>query len=308
MKQVRSAPLLRWVGGKARYARWLAELLGPVDKSATYYEPFAGALSCFFRRRPANAILSDLNPNLMQFYFALRDETDDLLQEFAKLPRVISTEIYYKIRAEYNDNRNGAKGAAYFLFLNRACFNGIWRVNRSGQFNTPMGSRAEPILPTSDNIAECAQALRSAQLRERDFEEAVCCARSGDIVYLDPPYPPLSRTSFFVHYTAGRFTLSDHQRLASVFGTLSERGVKVLLTVGDTPEIRKMYAPYTAIAWVIPRPVNGSSRRVSAKELIIFSHSADLGQGSIETHFSLNAIEIAPRTSDKEPVSGLCDI
>jgi DNA adenine methylase len=164
-----------------------------------------------------------------------------------------------------------ADKAAHFIYLNRMCFNGIYRVNRSGEFNVPFGGKSNPGFPEFEALSNCSQVLRSAQLRTADFGEVLGLACSGDIVYLDPPYLPLNGTSYFRHYTKHRFNLKDHQRLAEAVHELASGGVNVVITVGDSPEIRRLYTQMEIEVLSIRRYVGSNGDRKLVRELILAS-------------------------------------
>jgi len=148
---------------------------------------------------------------------------------------------YYALRTEFNESGDSYRRAALFIYLNKTCFNGIWRVSRAGQFNVPYGAKPKPGFPTRADLVRCSSALVRARLDQGDFEGSVAAARHGDFVYLDPPYLPLSATAFFRHYTANRFATEDHERIALVAADLAQGGVDVMVTEGDGELVRKWY-------------------------------------------------------------------
>jgi DNA adenine methylase len=243
-------PFLKWAGGKAQI---LAPLLARVpEKVDTYYEPFVGGGALFFAlmadlaRHPGRAVLNDLNPELITAYEVVRDAPDFLAERLAAFEREYlgsdATErsaMYYRIRA--SRPRDDLEVAARVVFLNKTCFNGLYRVNREGAFNVPHGRYRAPHIADTAALAAASSALRNVELRSVDFEEACVDARAGDLVYFDPPFHPLSNTSSFTAYTQRDFGNADQIRLKRCIDRLTERGVVVLLSNSPHPWIRGGY-------------------------------------------------------------------
>jgi len=181
-------------------------------------------------------------------------------------------EEYNSLRAEFNQTEPSTRRAALFIYLNKTSFNGIWRVSRTGHYNVPFGGKAKPGFPDGQHLRACADALATAQLVHSDFEATLQTASSGDFVYLDPPYLPLNSTSFFNHYTLSRFATSDHERLATMAADLASRGALVMITEGDSPQVRKWYTDFSISEIAVRRFVSSGSEKVLAKELVITSY------------------------------------
>lgn len=240
-KQVK--PFLKWVGGKRQLMPELVSRL-PVDVldpawSGTYYEPFLGGGALFFELKARGLLrsgvrLNDLNGELINLYQQLRTNWAAVLHELEILSLFNNESDFLEIRGW--DRRKDwavvpvAQKAARFIFLNRTAFNGLYRVNKKGLFNTSFGRYKSPGFPNASLLADCSDELQTASIHSMDFEAVLAGARAGDFVYLDPPYIPLSATAGFELYTAGGFDLGAQQRLARVCADLTRRGVRWLLS------------------------------------------------------------------------------
>lgn len=263
-------PVVKWAGGKRSIRRELLAL-APRDLGV-YHEPFVGGGVVFFSLAPDRAVLNDANPDLMGLYHALRDSPEAVMRELDRLqPHVLDPDFYYRVRASDPSTQAPPERAARFVYLNKTCYNGLYRVNRRGQFNVPFGRyRRPPRLYDRANLLRVAQLLRRADLLCTDFEEALEGAQKGDFVYLDPPYDPLSETANFTSYTRGSFSEADQRRLARVFQDLDARGCRVLLSNSDTPLIRDLYRGYRITEILAPRNINSDgSGRFRIPELAI---------------------------------------
>ena len=244
--RVEARPFVKWAGGKTQIVDKLAALApARID---TYYEPFAGGAALFFRlaadpdRRPRRAVLNDLNAELMATFRAVRDDIEPLIERLGELGRAYvdldadsRNDRYYEAREEYRElvAADGAADldlAALLIFLNKTCFNGLYRVNRSGQFNVPHGRYVRPRILDERGLRAASDALATAELRSVDFEEACEGAGPDDFVYLDPPFYPLSETSSFTAYTGRDFEHGDQLRLKLRADQLREDGAAVLVS------------------------------------------------------------------------------
>ena len=239
-------PFIKWAGGKTQLLPQLRA--AAPQRIATYYEPFLGGGALFFalqrEGRFERAVLSDSNAELIEAYTQVRDNVDDLVGALAVHQRKYrgaqgGAEYYYRIRAKRPACAVGR--AARLIFLNKTCFNGLYRVNSSGQFNVPHGSYTNPTICDEEGLRAASEALRGVELRCADFTEAIAAAESGDFVYCDPPYVPLSETANFTAYTATNFNTADQQRLAAAAANARERGVDVLLSNSGHPEVAQLY-------------------------------------------------------------------
>jgi DNA adenine methylase len=270
-RTINAKPFLKWAGGKYKIAEQIAKYIDAKD-GATYYEPFLGGGSVFFRAGPEKAILSDENSELISTYECVRDNPEAVYSCLIALASKHDAGHYYEIRSEFN-LANGSKieQAARFIYLNKAGFNGIYRVNRQGHYNVPHGNRVRLALPTLPELERVSQMLRGAALLNSDFELAVADAIAGDVVYLDPPYPALNETSFFNHYTANRFSSEEQKRVALVAHDLRERGCKVIVSNADTEEIRALYSDWGTVDVQLRRWITSARVKHFVREVILLS-------------------------------------
>lgn len=232
----RLMPILKWAGGK----RWLSAALEPwiKDCRGTYFEPFLGSAAVFLYHRPKPARLSDLNADLIECYLALREEHEEVRGCLASLAQREPDAAYYDIRDERPPTR--AARAARFLYLNRTCWNGLYRVNLRGDFNVPRGTKTQILLPTDDFNA-LSSALQDADIKVADFEASISQADEGDVVFADPPYTVAHNMNGFIKYNQKIFTWKDQERLADALKQASSRGATVLATNADHPDVRRLY-------------------------------------------------------------------
>lgn len=202
-----------------------------------YFEPMAGGAALFFRVRPAAAILADINDELINFYDVLRSDADALIRQMRDLKAC--KDLYYWMR-RYRP-RTQLRRAVRFLYLNRLAWNGLYRVNRKGLFNVPIGDRLPQKLWDFEELRAASTALSVVSLRNADVSRVLASARREDFVFLDPPYPRGAADNGFNRYSAAFFTGDDHQRLGKSVKRLSARGVKVMVVVADRPVYRRYY-------------------------------------------------------------------
>ncbi len=266
----RASPIVKWAGGKAALLPRIRQRLP--DAFRAYFEPFLGGGAVFLALRPARATLSDTNRELMAMYRAVRDRPEALTRALDRLqPHVLESERYYEMRARDPAALDPIEAAARFIYLNKTCYNGLYRVNRQGSFNVPFGRYARPPrLYDREAVDAMSAALKRAELLTADYREALAEARPGDLVYLDPPYHPLSRTASFTGYTALAFGEDDQRALAGEVARLTSAGVYALLSNSDTPLIRELYAGYRSTEETVGRAINAKGdRRTGARELLI---------------------------------------
>ncbi|MFT4625023.1 MAG: DNA adenine methylase [Myxococcota bacterium] len=240
-------PILKWAGGKAKLATQISDAFNE-PCTGTFFEPFLGSgavfLSLFAAGRVTDAVLADANPKLIEVHQAVRDDPDGLLEELAALPGDDWRERYYDIRELYNVGPCvGPRHAARFIWLNRAGFNGLYRENKSGRFNVPVGRYTRLSIPSEARIREVSAALAGVELVSGDFETIVDRARAGDQVYCDPPYVPLSTTASFTGYCSLPFGLAEQKRLANIAQKAALRGARVVLSNHDLPVVRNELYP-----------------------------------------------------------------
>ncbi|MGA7123972.1 MAG: DNA adenine methylase [Polyangiaceae bacterium] len=233
-----SRPFLKWAGGKRQLLPSLLQR-APANPGR-YFEPFVGGGALFFALRPKKAVLADVNERLIRTYKGVRKSVDEVIRLLRDYPH--DPEFFYRFREKNIDDGTDAEVAAWFVYLNRTGFNGLYRVNRGNRFNVPFGRYANPTICDEPALRACSAALADADLRVQDFEAVVEKAKAGDFVYFDPPYVPLSTTSSFTAYTSRGFGDAEQTRLRDTALRLKERGVRVLLSNSSAPAVRKLYA------------------------------------------------------------------
>ncbi|MCC6668731.1 MAG: DNA adenine methylase [Polyangiaceae bacterium] len=251
---VPARPVLKWAGGKTQLLPQILERLPA--RIETFFEPFVGGAAVFFalaaEGRFQRAVLADRNPDLVAVYRALQADAEAVIDELSQMRH--SEAEYYRIR-ELSPRRL-AQRAARVIYLNKTGYNGLYRVNRSGQFNVPFGRYKKPNICDAENLRAAARVLEGVEIVEADFEEVCVRARPGDAVYLDPPYVPLSKTANFTAYARHPFGPSEHQRLARAFTELERRRVAAVLSNSDTPETRALYRGFRAKKVQVSRAIN----------------------------------------------------
>ncbi|TMA24426.1 MAG: DNA adenine methylase [Deltaproteobacteria bacterium] len=265
-----AAPFLKWAGGKTSL---LPELLKHVPaRLRGYHEPFVGGGALFFavRRMARRAVLADSNAELIHCYRQVRDDVSAVLDALAR--HVYGKTHFQEVRALDPLRLPPAERAARFVYLNKTCFNGLWRVNRAGRFNVPIGRYKNPQFNNPAVLFSASHALRGVELLHASFEEALQRARPGDFVYLDPPYDPVSATASFASYTPGGFSWDDQKRLAHACIALNRRGVRFLLSNSATDRIRELYRGFAQRMVRAPRFINSrGSGRGRVDELLVFN-------------------------------------
>lgn len=236
-REKRPRPFVKWVGGKRNL---LAEIRAHFPATFThYYEPFVGGGAVFFAiyERLSHAFLSDINVDLMITYRVIQTHPQALIDRLQQHARQHCKEHYYHVRAQHRLD-DEIERAARFLYLNKTCYNGLYRVNKAGNFNTPMGSYKNPNIVQEDNIWGCHQALQHVNLQIREFDTIQ--PQAGDFVYFDPPYHPTNEISF-TEYTSLNFTEEDQRRLAQFAAHLHKKNVYVMISNSKTPFIEEVY-------------------------------------------------------------------
>jgi len=266
------APVLKWAGGKTRLLPELVSRLPtPKQWTGAYHEPFVGGAALYLHLRPRRAHLSDANAELVTLYEVIRDDVEALIEDLGR--HTHERGYYYAVRAQDAAHLSRVERASRFVFLNRTCFNGLYRVNRRGQFNVPFGRYDNPNLCPRERLRAVSRALQAATIGHRDFEDAMAGARRGDFAYFDPPYVPLTRTASFTSYTAGDFGEDDQRRLAELVRRLARRGVRCMVSNSDTPLVHELYAGLRIDRILAPRAISRSAEtRKPVMELVIRSY------------------------------------
>jgi DNA adenine methylase len=244
-----------------------------------YYEPFLGAGSLFFALKPEVAILGDINSELINCYTQIAASPTTISKLLLKYERRHSREFFYSIRRIPREEMSAHEQAARFVYLNKAAFNGIYRVNLQGVFNVPYGPTIAGLsLPKPKALVEIGERLQQETLRAVDFAECVRDARTGDFVYLDPPYPPQSKTAFFTHYSSDRFGWEQQKRVAQVFECLSNRGCLVMLSNADQKEVVSLFKGFRINRLNTLRWLGSNGDRFAAREIIVTNYRVKKGR------------------------------
>lgn len=254
-----AAPFIKWAGGKSQILPWIEKILP--DRFGNYFEPFIGGGAVFFKLTSlgflARSILCDANPHLVAAYRVVRDDPMGLIHRLEELKGRHSDEHFYQVRNRYNhEQMSDLEMAALLIYLNKTCYNGLYRVNSHGHFNVPVGRYVNPGVYDANQINACSAALRHAEIECGDFESILGAVAHGDFVYFDPPYVPLTKTANFTAYARDDFTFDDQIRLSNVFKRLSEKGAKVLLSNHSTPELVALYEGFDITTVSARRMIN----------------------------------------------------
>lgn len=264
-------PLLRWAGGKQRFAKRIANFIKENLDNRLYVEPFFGAGSVFMELQPERALLGDINPCIIQLCNTVINDPIGLSRELIKNMQADCEEHYYNCRDNFNQLPWSTTQAARFLYLNRTCFNGIYRVNQRGEFNVPYGHKPRPVFPSQHDILTAADLLRKSVLHQACFRETLDAIQGDSFIFLDPPYPPINETAYFEHYTSTRFDEEEHEDLADCMAALSARGVKFVMTNADVELNHCLYRDFNIAPLAVTRNVSCLSNKMKATELLIWN-------------------------------------
>ena len=274
-------PFLKWAGGKRQLLPAIKEY--EPARYSEYYEPFVGAGAVLFALQPRNSTINDTNSELVNCYKVIRDRPEELLQFCQEHKDNNSKEYYYQLReqdrkADLKD-LDSVKRAARIIYLNKTCFNGLFRVNSSGQFNVPYGKYKNPAIADPAVIKAVSNYLNQAKVRilNADFEPVLANAKKGAFIYIDPPYHPISDTSSFTGYSMNGFGEEEQIRLRNVCNELSDRGCKVLASNSAAPLIKSLYDDerYEVVEVKASRAINTvASKRGRINELLIYNKYA----------------------------------
>jgi DNA adenine methylase len=268
-------PFLKWAGGKRQLLPVIRKLVP--REYGTYYETFLGAAAVLFDLQPSRSIINDTNSELINCYNVIKNLSTDLIEDLKKHQN--AKEYFYSIREM---DRNGSFGnlspverASRIIFLNKTCFNGLFRVNSHGQFNAPFGKYKEPKIVNAEIILAVSQYLNNndVTILNTDFAQALLDAQRNDFIYLDPPYYPLSDTSSFTGYNPNQFGRSEQIRLCNLFNELTTRGCKVMLSNSASPFIEDLYRDYNIIRLKANRNINSNGNgRKKIDEFLILNY------------------------------------
>ena len=270
-------PFVKWVGGKSQLMRDLENNFP--KQFTTYHEPFLGGGAVMFnlltKKPQLSCNVSDFNSDLILAYVTIRDKLEKLiesLENHSKNYHKNSTEYYYEVRKQ--EPKQQIEKVSRLLFLNKTCFNGLYRVNKKGQFNVPLGRYTNPNIVNKENLTAVSKILQSKKIKIscRDFEAVLGDAKKGDLVYFDPPYQPVSSTANFTSYTHRDFTEDDLERLAKLADQLHSKGCYVLLSNSNSKTVKDFFSKkYWKISSInVNRAINSNAqKRTGHKEIII---------------------------------------
>lgn len=266
---VKPKPFVKWAGGKRQIVDILIKEI-PTEFN-TYIEPFVGGGALLFELLPKKAIINDVNSELINAYLVIKNFPERLIKSLKNHKN--EEEYYYKIRALDPNKLSPVERASRFIYLNKTCFNGLYRENSSGQFNVPFGKYKTPKIVDEENIRIVSEYLNTADITilNSDYKKVCKLAKKGDFVYLDPPYYPLSKTSSFTKYTRYDFTEKDQKELAEIFKKLDRKGCYVLLSNSNTEFIKNLYRGYEIKEIQANRAINSKAegRKKAKIEVLI---------------------------------------
>lgn len=269
------SPILKWVGGKRQL---LSEIMPLINKNcSTYVEPFVGGGAVFFELQPKKAIINDFNSELINVYQVVRDNVEELISALEKHNELNSEEYFYEVRGidrtEQFQEMTDVEKAARIIYLNKTCFNGLYRVNAAGHFNSPYGKYKNPNIVNATTLRAMSKYLNKGNIviRQGDYKEALKGLRKGAFVYLDPPYMPISTSSSFTGYTENGFSYDHQVELKKECDKLRKKGIAFLQSNSDCPEIRDLYKDYEIITVQARRNINSNAKkRGEINEVLIY--------------------------------------
>ena len=279
-------PFVKWAGGKSQLVEKL--LNRTPDNYNMYYEPFIGGGAFLFALKPKSAVINDINEQLINIYNHLQACPLDVIRAVKTIEETpCSKEYYYKIRDKYNEKITkqelDAECAGLMIWINKHCFNGLYRVNSKGLFNVPYNNNKNANSIEANNLIAIGEYMssNSVQIKCEDFEELCHSVKKNDFVYFDSPYVPVSETAMFTDYTKDGFSLEDHKRLATLFKTLDKRGAKVMLSNHDVPLVWELYDGYNIERVNVKRNINSKADKRTGKEVIITNYKTGVNDETI---------------------------
>lgn len=272
-----TSPFVKWAGGKGQL---LDKLKDRVPSTyGTYYEPFIGGGALFLELKPQRAVINDINEQLINIYRQLKIEPRNIIRAVRKIEETPCNKDYYlAMRERYNkkiaDKELDAECSALMIWINKHCFNGLYRVNGKGLFNVPYNNNDRANSIDDVNLINIGYYLstHNVGIECMDFEELCKDVKKGDFVYFDSPYVPVSETASFTDYTKDGFTLADHERLAELFKRLDSIGAKVMLSNHNVPLVHELYKGYYIEEIDVRRNINSNAKKRTGKELIITNY------------------------------------
>jgi DNA adenine methylase len=268
-----AAPFLKWAGGKRRLLKQYRPYLPSRERIYHYFEPFIGSAAVFFELQPGNACLADVNEKLIETYRVVQQDVESLIH--ALKVHKNDADYYYLIRAQNPDDLSPVERSARLIYLNKTCYNGLYRENRRGEFNVPFGRYKNPAICDRLRLRRASQALQGVTFQVGDFSKVVASAKAGDFIYFDPPYAPLSATSNFTSYNQYGFDHDDQRRLSETYHELASRGCSVMLSNSSAPLIYELYGKhgYRLIEIEARRSINSKAGgRGPVTELLVVNY------------------------------------
>jgi len=265
-QKIKCKPILKWAGGKTQMLDSILPRFP--DSYGKYIEPFFGGGAVFFALQPENAIISDSNPELINLYRTVADNVDAVINELQKFENI--EEMFYEVRAQKWESLSPAEAAARTIYLNRTCFNGLYRVNKKGQFNVPFGKYKNPKIIDESNLRAASNLLSKATILCSDYSEILenlTCP--NDLVFLDPPYVPISEYSDFKRYTKEQFSLEEHEKLAQIYKILSDKGCHTFLTNSNHPIVKNLYSGFKYEVIQTKRHISCDSKTRKGEDVIV---------------------------------------
>jgi DNA adenine methylase len=267
------APIVKWVGGKRQLLPIIKDNLP--EKFTTYYEPFVGGGAVLFGIQPEKAIINDINEELINLYSVVKNNVSDLLIDLKKHRN--ESNYFYEVRSWDRDpffykNLTSIEKASRLLFLNKTCYNGLFRVNQLGQFNSPFGSYKNPVILDYERLIAVSNYFQKAKIefKNTDFENSLKGIRKNAFVYFDPPYDPISSSSNFTGYSKGGFGKEEQVRLKKLCDKLDGKGVNFILSNSDTPFICDLYKDFKIIKVKAKRSINSDpTKRGTINEILV---------------------------------------
>lgn len=272
-------PFLKWVGGKRQVIPQIKKYIP--ESYCQYFEPFIGGGALFFDLEPKKAYINDINKILISAYKNIKNHPCEIIKKLENLQKLFYEKnneerkaYFYEIRDDFNNAEyDSFLKTSYIIFLNKTCYNGMYRENSKGKFNVPFGRYKNPKILDKKNILAVSKLLQNVTITDYPFEKAVENAKCGDFIYFDPPYHPLSTTSNFTSYSNDGFTKEDQVRLRDVFKDLDKRGCFVILSNSDTKFIREIYKGFTQKIITAARSINcKATGRGKINELLIMNY------------------------------------
>ena len=271
---------LKWAGGKSQLIEQFENLFPPDFRN--YYEPFIGSGAVFFylksKLKLNKVILSDSNEELINCFVVVRDKPSELIEVLLSHRKRHSKEYYYEVRRLESTRLDSVSRAARMIYLNKTCFNGLYRVNSKGQFNVPYGDYNNPSIFDRNTLIQASQMLQDVDLRVMTFDKVLDFAGKDDFVYFDPPYIPLSKTSSFTRYSKSEFSIKEQNQLSEVFRALDSRGCFVMLSNSDHSLTRELYRGYDKNIVIVraKRKINSvGSKRGQINEIVVTNYLTD---------------------------------